>query len=216
MDTLVIGPTVHRERAASRLGRRAARTAGLWPMRQTGFSTGFSIVELMVTLTIVAILLAIGVPSYRYVTNSSRATSEVNGLLGDLQFARSEAIKEGQTVTVCPSSNGTSCLTSSNVWNTGWIVFQDPNANATVDSGETILRVQKGLSVTTDSFTSDNSIYDIMFNREGFVVGEQSVSNGYFTITLHTTPTNNQWTRCLQVTALGALTAERYTSGVCQ
>ena len=63
--------------------------------------TGFTLTELMVVVAIVAILLGIGVPSYRYISNSYRMSAEVNGLLGDLQYARSEAIKEGQTVTTC-------------------------------------------------------------------------------------------------------------------
>ncbi len=68
-------------------------------------SAGLTLVELMVVITIVAVLLALGVPSYRYVTSSNRVSSEVNALLGDLMFARSEAIKEGATVTVCPVAN---------------------------------------------------------------------------------------------------------------
>ena len=62
--------------------------------------TGFSMTELMVVMAIVAILLGIGVPSYRYITNSYRMSAEVNGLLGDLQYARAEAITvdAGETV----------------------------------------------------------------------------------------------------------------------
>jgi len=67
---------------------------------------GFTLAELMVTLTIMGILFAIGVPSYRNVTKSNRLSAEINGLLGDLQSARSEAIREGQQVSVCvPTTN---------------------------------------------------------------------------------------------------------------
>jgi type IV fimbrial biogenesis protein FimT len=51
-------------------------------------TAGFTLIELIVVITIVSILMAVGVPSYRYVTNSNRMSAEVNGLLGDLQFAR--------------------------------------------------------------------------------------------------------------------------------
>ena len=54
---------------------------------------------MMVVILIASILLAVGVPSYRYVTNSNRLSAEVNALLGDLQFARSEAIKAESTKT---------------------------------------------------------------------------------------------------------------------
>ena len=57
---------------------------------------GFTITELLVVMAIVAILLGIGVPSYRYITNSYRLSAEINSLSGDLQYARAEAVKEGQ------------------------------------------------------------------------------------------------------------------------
>ena len=72
-------------------------------------SAGFTMTEMVITMAIVAILMAIGVPSFKYVTTSNRLSTEVNGLLGDMQFARSEAIKEGLPVTVCSSLSGTQC-----------------------------------------------------------------------------------------------------------
>jgi type IV fimbrial biogenesis protein FimT len=177
--------------------------------------SGMTLVELMVTIMLVAILMTIGIPSYRYVTNSNRATSEVNSLLADMQFARAEAIKEGQFVTVCPSTNSTSCVANSSIWNTGWIVFSDVNGNGIVDAGDTVLRVEKAFSVAGDSFISDNNVSVLTFNREGFVSGLPSTPTGYITITLHTTPLQAQWTRCLQVMTLGALTTERAQQGSC-
>jgi len=65
---------------------------------------GFTVIQLMVALTIVATLTGLAIPSYRYITNSSRIAGEINNLLGDLQYARFQAIKQGQTITVCASS----------------------------------------------------------------------------------------------------------------
>ncbi len=173
-----------------------------------------TMVELLITMTVVGILLGIAVPSYRYVTYSNRASSEVNALLGEMQLARSEALKEGQFVTVCPSTNATSCAPTT-TWNTGWIVFSDVNGNATVDADDTILRVQKAFTVTSDQFVSDNNVQAITFNREGFVSGLPATANGYITITLHTTPVNDQWTRCLQIMTLGSLTTQRVNQVNC-
>ncbi|TLY62004.1 MAG: prepilin-type N-terminal cleavage/methylation domain-containing protein, partial [Gammaproteobacteria bacterium] len=128
-------------------------------MRRHG---GFSITELMVVVAIVAILLGIGAPSYRYITNSYRMSAEVNGLLGDLQYARAEAIREGQLVTACVSSDGASC-TGDHDWAKGWIVFSDLNKAAGV------LRVQGAFTGTTpDTFIGDSSVTAITYNREGF------------------------------------------------
>jgi len=171
--------------------------------------TGFTLTELMVVLAIVAILLTIGVPSYRYVTNSYRMSAEVNGLLGDLQYARSEAIKEGQTVTTCVSTNSTAC-TGGTAWATGWIVFSDPNGNGTVDAGETVLRVQGAFrSQIPDTFSASGNVTAITYNREGF----PRTAAGFLTttITLRDSTANGAWTRCLVIAAATPLSTQTHT-----
>jgi len=156
-------------------------------------------------MAIVAILLAIGVPNYRYITNSYRMSAEVNGLLGDLQFARGEAIKEGQTVTACVSRDGTSCDAGSTTWQEGWLVFQDLNNDQTVDPGDTVLHVQQAFS-GTDAFTSNNGVSAITFNREGFAVAAGGFAGT--TVTLHETSASAAWTRCLYISTVGLMATE--------
>ncbi|SRR5579859_6863311 len=167
------------------------------------FLPGFTLMELMITISIAAILLAIGVPSFKYVTSANRASSEINGLLGDLQFARGEAIKEGQTVTICASVNGTSCSGSTS-WNTGWIVFSDAIPLGIVDPNDAILKVQAPFS-GSDVLTADHAVSSVTFSREGFT---QGLGNNAVTITLHTTPVNAPYTRCLSMTIIGALSTQ--------
>jgi type IV fimbrial biogenesis protein FimT len=164
---------------------------------------GFTITELLVVTAIVAILLGVGVPSYRYITNSYRMSSEVNGLLGDLQFARGEAIKEGQTVTACVSRDGATCDLGSITWQEGWIVFQDPNNNQTVDPGEAVLRMQRAFT-GTDTFTANNGLTSVTFNREGFA----TAAAGGATVTLHDQTASAAWTRCLYINTIGAVATE--------
>jgi len=170
---------------------------------------GFTLLELMLTVTVAGILVAVGLPSYRYITNSNRIAGEVNGLLGDIQFARGEAIKDGLPVTICTSANGISCAAST-AWATGWIVFNDPNANQAVDAGEVVRRYQQALK-PGDTLSANNNISAITFNREGFALGLP----GTVTITLHEPTSNAQWTRCLQVTIVGQLSVIRAGTGAC-
>ncbi len=175
-------------------------------------SAGFTMFELVIVMVIVAILAAIALPSFKYVTTSNRIATELNGLVGDLQYARSEAIKEGLPVTVCSSTDGLTCATSS-TWTTGWIVFTDPNGNATVDTGEVVLRSQNAFTASgsTDTLVASSAAFTaVTFNREGFAAtGAATVVN----VALHSVPTNNQWTRCLSVTPVGALSVIKYGAG---
>jgi len=162
--------------------------------------TGFTVTELMVVTAIVAILLGIGVPSYRYISNSYRMSAEVNGLLGDLQYARSEAIKEGQTVTTCVSTNGTAC-TGGTAWAGGWIVFSDQNG--------TVLRVQGAFpGQVPDTFNATNNVTAITYNREGFA----STAAGFVTttITLQDSTNNGAWTRCLVIAPATPLSTQTH------
>jgi type IV fimbrial biogenesis protein FimT len=170
--------------------------------------TGFTMTELMVVVAIVGILLGIGVPSYRYITNSYRMSAEVNGLLGDLQYARSEAIRQGQTVTACVSTNGTAC-TGGTAWAGGWIVFSDANGNATVDPGETVLRVQGTFGGQfPDTFNATNNVTAITYNREGF--GRTAAGFLFTTITLQDQSVNGAWTRCLVIAPATPLTTQTH------
>ena len=171
-------------------------------MRRHG---GFSITELMVVVAIVAILLGIGAPSYRYITNSYRMSAEVNGLLGDLQYARAEAIREGQYVTACVSNDGASCTGGGADWAKGWIVFSDPNNNQTVTAG--VLRVQGAFTGTRpDTFIADSNVTAVTYNREGFATTAAGFPDT--TIRLHEQTSSAAYTRCLWVTPVGMLTTE--------
>ena len=171
-------------------------------------SRGVTLVEMLVVMGIVGILMAIGIPSYKYVTNANRISAEINGLLGDLQFARSEAIKQGRTVSVCVSTDQTSCSTASPDlnWHKGWIVFSDLNGDGVIDTanGDLLLRAQPTFK-GGDTFQANNTISAITFNREGF-----STAANATLITLHASTASQGSTRCLSVTLVGLVTTMKY------
>ncbi len=92
---------------------------------------GFTLVELMVVVAIVAIVAAIATPSWNNMVVSNRIRSAVNDFSLSMQFARSEALRQNFPVTLCPSTDGTSCTSSD--YEGGWIVMRlDQNNNVVV------------------------------------------------------------------------------------
>lgn len=171
---------------------------------------GVTLVELLTVIVIVAILMSIGVPSYRYVTTANRLATESDALLGDLQYARSEAIREGQQVTVCVSSDRANCDTVGNppTWQEGWIVFSNPNSKTGVDANDPLLRVNKGFSANGDTFNSSNTTSTINFSGEGFAnLGAASMA-----IKLHDSTANSAYTRCVVITQAGMTSVQTPTS----
>lgn len=171
--------------------------------------TGFTLTELMVVVAIVAILLSVGLPSYRYITNSYRMSSEINSLLGDLMYARAEAIRQGQPVAICVSTDGLTC-TGNTLWASGWIVFPDPAGAGSADVPASVLHVQQAFTGTVpDSFVLSNAASSIVFNREGFA---QGLVVGGVQFTLHDQTSNTAWTRCLLVSQQGLIQTENHVS----
>lgn len=126
---------------------------------------GLTLTELIITLSVASILLAIAAPSFSGIIKNNRMVTQINELVAGLNLARSEAIKQGADVTVCMSNDSTSC---SGTWSNGWIVFSDPDRDANVDAGEIIHRVYippKNGAVLTSSLSQ------VTFNSEGFSVG---------------------------------------------
>lgn len=100
---------------------------------------GFTLIELMIGITILAVVLAIGVPSFGSVIRKNRLATQVNELSGSLNLARSEAYKRGLPVIVCPANAALTNCSGTN-WGTGWIVFVDENSNNAFTTGETYLQ----------------------------------------------------------------------------
>ena len=106
---------------------------------------GFTVVELMITLSIVGILVAAAAPGYQDWVATTRLNSHTTEFVTALHFARSEAVKRNVAVSVCKSTTGTGCVTT-NTWAQGWIVFVDVDASGTLDSADTVLRVHEKLT----------------------------------------------------------------------
>jgi type IV fimbrial biogenesis protein FimT len=183
----------------------SAFTSNRSPARGLPADSGFTLIELLTVSTVIAILLAVGVPSFRFVTASNRASAEINGLLGDMQFARAEAIREGQYVTICASNDGLTCAGGAGTnWNIGWIVFSDPANTGTFNAAtDSYLKQQKAFS-GTDTLQSDHVINTVTFSREGFAMSLPLP----VTFTLHDISATPAYTRCLSATIVGALSTQ--------
>ena len=106
---------------------------------------GFALTELMVTLSVSAILLAASVPTFSQVMVSSRLTAYANDMFATLVLARSEAIKRNQRVALCKSSDDGQTCTGTGSWDQGWIVFVDLVNDANRDASELIVRKMPAL-----------------------------------------------------------------------
>jgi len=105
-----------------------------------GKVSGLTIIELMVTLAVLAVLVTVSAPNLQSMIFNWRLTASANDLLADLSTARGQAATLGVPVTVCASANAANC---GGAWTQGRIVFSDANANGQVDAadGDRILAV---------------------------------------------------------------------------
>ena len=142
---------------------------------------GFTLIELMMTLAVVAILLGIAAPGFVSIIKNNRITTVTNDLLADLALARSEAAKRGQSVSICISSNGTSC-TGTN-WLDGRLVFSDAGTAGTIDGSDAIIRVTESRSngLTLSSANFANTGY-IRYGASGTVSTATNNNPGTFKI----------------------------------
>lgn len=123
---------------------------------------GVTLIELLIGIAILAVTLGIAVPSFASLIRDTRLTTVINEMHGALFYTRSESIKRGRRVTICTSADQESCAGGVG-WHSGWIVFDDRNANAVRDTDETILRVgmpqAAGIAVTGNAPVSNYVSY---------------------------------------------------------
>ncbi|HEB55106.1 MAG TPA: prepilin-type N-terminal cleavage/methylation domain-containing protein [Gammaproteobacteria bacterium] len=108
-------------------------------------SYGLTLIELMVTLAVFAIVTVLAFPGFKLYQQNSNRVSQINSMVASFNLARSEAVKRNLPVVVCASADQASC-TGANNWTTGWISFVDSNSNGVLDGGEPLIYAHGRLS----------------------------------------------------------------------
>lgn len=137
------------------------------------FARGFTAIELMVTVAILAVLTAIAAPSFKPLIERWKVRQVTEELQSTFYVARSEAIKRGGGVTILHNSSATECTTSGD-WSCGWIVFADTNNDGKQDSGEDTLQTISLPSKVSVKLTATNAPSFIKIDRWGQLSAAQT------------------------------------------
>lgn len=159
---------------------------------------GFTLIELMITIAIMAIGLALAYPSFSGVFRSNRVATRTNTLIASFNLARTEAIRSNRGAGVCSSADGADCNGAN--WDAGWLVFTDMDADGLMSPGDTVVRY-----VEADPNLSLTSVEDVIaFDSRGRL-------DAPVTLTLESTdcPLNADLVRNLTVSSTGQVRMDR-------
>ncbi|MFT4872316.1 GspH/FimT family pseudopilin [Congregibacter sp.] len=146
---------------------RAKRRFSVTDSKPALAQSGFTLIELMMVLILVAILLALSGPSFQASLQRNRLQTAVNSIATALSFARAEAVIRSEPVALCPTVDTASCSGSN--WETGWLIFVDNGAggggaesDGSLNGSEELLRIGEpagqGVTVRTVNFPSPANI----------------------------------------------------------
>ena len=138
--------------------------------RSAGDVSGFTLIEMLVTVSIVAILLVVTVPGMGAFLAANAVSGSQNELTSTLVFARTEAIRRAANVVVSAD-----VPTVSDEFSGGWTTFVDSNGNGVFDGGDTILRKHAALSGAAH-IGSTGGVTAIGFNQRGFLTSAVPVT----------------------------------------
>lgn len=131
-----------------------------WGLRSV--QGGVSFLEVIVVMAIMAVLMGIVIPEIRSFIKSARLSTQATELVSDIAFARTEAATRGRRVTMCVSTDSSTCAGSGTAWTSGRIIFVDLDANGVRANTEPMLRVggitSEDATITVSDFANDEYI----------------------------------------------------------
>lgn len=133
-------------------------------------TNGFTLLELIVTMAVAALLLSVGVPSFRNVIMDNRLAGQANEFVTSISTARSAAVRYQRNATICASSNYDAAVPACDAgtdWSNGWIVWVDKNRDSAASADE-IISVHEPLGTATLVSTA---LSQIGYDARGFAVG---------------------------------------------
>ncbi|HED16165.1 MAG TPA: prepilin-type N-terminal cleavage/methylation domain-containing protein [Gammaproteobacteria bacterium] len=134
---------------------------------------GFTLFELLVAVVILVIMTTIAIPGLSAQIQNSRANAALFEMFSTLSLARSEAIKRGHRVGLCPSSNGLSCNNSFR-WHNGWILFKDPDRNGMPDTANTLI-IYHNVDINIRILTTSGR-RKVIYQPDGTVTGNSNMT----------------------------------------
>ncbi|MBU8976442.1 MULTISPECIES: GspH/FimT family pseudopilin [unclassified Lysobacter] len=170
-------------------------------------SRGFTLVELMITIAVLAVGSMLAYPSFSNVIKSNRVATSTNSLIAAFNLARSEAIRSNRGAGVCPSKAGTACEGSD--WSTGFIAFTDQDGSGGWSAGDSVLRFFEGNEALT--FTAAPGANEPAGNVDVVVFGRsgRAAHAVDFTVKATKCKTGEQYQRQLKVTKPGQTRLEK-------
>ncbi len=132
---------------------------------------GFTLIELIVVMTVAAIILAVATPSFMNIIADNRVSTAATEVVTVLNLGKSEAVRTGQTIVLCKrAASDTQCAMDTSIdWSNGWLLFVDSDGSNQQNDGERIIRVESltetSLDIAYDSSTASNRM--INFNPNG-------------------------------------------------
>lgn len=164
---------------------------------------GFTLIELMVALAVVAVLMGIAIPSFEAISLSSKLRSYGTSLVASAMLARSEAIKRNVPVRLCVSSDGASCGAGN--WEQGWIVLTGSTGSGTVIQQQAA--IPSGYVIDAKSGGADIDVVTFQPSGVGSTLANLRICRA--------SPSAGTQERVVRISATGRTSVEKTTDGSC-
>lgn len=160
---------------------------------------GFTLIEILVAIAILAIVMAIAIPDFTSTIQNNTIATISNDLISSINLARSEAVKRNVTVSICATSNSnfTAC---GNNWNLGWLVFVNPTGGNALSNtaAAPLLRIQR-INDQSATIATTPTVGILTYSGNGFT----ATGTGNLSITIKATGCTTDSGRRIAISATG-------------